>query len=118
MTVPQPKLAGRKWRRVVTSGAYTPKVADNDRCLRATATYTDNIPGDAVNPDDTTDNDGDPTTRRSNMDGIAVFSWISEKPVQLSEPDNTAPEFQDQDLAADGDQSDEATARGRGEQGR
>ena len=33
---------------------------------------------------------------------------VSEKPVQLSEPDNTAPEFQDQDLTIEGDQSDEA----------
>ena len=92
----------------VSSGAYTPKVTDNDRCLRATATYTDNIPGDALaSAPDTVDNDNDADTP-VNMDGIAV-SKVSEKPVQLSEPDNTAPEFQDQDLATDGDQSDETT---------
>ena len=90
----------------VTSGAYTPKTADNDKCLRATATYTDNIPGDSI-PADTTDNDGDAATD-ANMDGIDV-SKVSEFPVQLSEPDNTAPKFQDQDLTTDGDQSDETT---------
>ena len=39
----------------VTSGAYTPKSGDAGKCLRATATYTDNIPGDSatVNPVDT-----------------------------------------------------------------
>ena len=42
----------------VTSGAYTPKSGDAGKCLQATATYTDNIPGDApaANPD-TTDNE-------------------------------------------------------------
>ena len=91
----------------VTSGAYTPKVADNDRCLQATATYIDNIPGDAPATDPDTTNNDDDTTTDANMDGIAV-SAVSFKPVQLSEPDNTAPEFSDQDLTTVGDQSDEA----------
>ena len=92
----------------VSSGAYTPKEADDNKCLRATATYTDNIPGDsATDTADTIDNDNDDTTD-ANMDGIDVAE-VSEKPVQASDPANTAPEFPDQDLTTLGDQSDEAT---------
>ena len=89
------------WEEVepsVSSGAYTPKEADNHRCLRAIATYTDNIEGHGETTDDV---DVD-------TDGLQVAA-VSEKPVQLSAADNTAPKFQDQDLTADGDQSDETT---------
>ena len=83
----------------VSSGAYTPKEADNDKCLRAAATYTDDI------------TDPDPNTAFDDLaavDGTQVVK-VSEFPVQLSEPDNAAPKFQDQDLTTDGDQSDETT---------
>ena len=90
----------------VSTGAYTPKAADVGDCLRATATYTDNIPGDA-SPADTTDNDDDDSTDE-NMDGIDV-SEVTERPVQASNPANAAPKFPDQDLTTVGDQSDEAT---------
>ena len=76
----------------VSSGAYTPKSGDADSCLRATATYTDNIEGDGND----VDTDG-------NME---MVSKVSEKPVQMSDPANTAPEFPDQDLTTIGDQSD------------
>ena len=79
----------------VSSGAYTPKAEDNNRCLQATATYTDNIDGDG-NDDDTDGN-------------MEMVSFVSEKPVQRSEPDNTAPVFPDQDLTTPGDQSDTAS---------
>ena len=78
----------------VSSGAYTPKSGDVGMCLRATATYTDNIEGDGNDDAD----DG-------NME---MVSKVSEKPVQASDPANTAPKFQDQDLTTLGDQSDEA----------
>ena len=91
----------------VTSGAYTPKSGDAGKCLRATATYKDNIPGDsATDTADGTDNDDDGTTD-ANMDGIDV-SKVSEKPVQTSDPANAAPEFPDQDLGTAGDQSEMA----------
>ena len=48
------------------------------------------------------------------MDGIDV-SEVSEKPVQVSDPANTAPEFPDQDLSTEGDQSDDDDAVGRAE---
>ena len=86
-----------------SSAAYTPAAADENRCLRATVTYTDNIPGDS-DPADTTDNDDD-TETDVNMDGIAV-SKVSERAVQESNPANAAPRFPDQDLNASGDQSD------------
>ena len=69
----------------VSSGAYTPKTEDDGMCLRATATYKDNIGDDVAEP-----------------------AKVSEKPVQMSDPANAAPEFPDQDLATEGDQSDEA----------
>ena len=90
----------------VSSGAYTPKAADAGKCLRATATYTDNIAGDS-DPADTTDNDNDDATE-DNMDGIDV-SKVSQKPVQTSNAANTAPKFPDQDLTTVGDQSDSAS---------
>ena len=86
-----------------SSAAYTPTDDDENRCLRATVTYTDNIPGDAV-PEDTTNNDDDGDTD-ANMDGIAVVE-VSERAVQESDPANTAPRFPDQDLDTAGDQSD------------
>ena len=91
----------------VSSGAYTPKAADADKCLRATATYMDNIPGDAAPTADTMDNDDDLATG-ANIDGIDVAK-VSEEPVQISDPANTAPKFADQDLSVEGDQSDEAS---------
>ena len=88
-----------------SSAVYTPEDDDEDKCLRATVTYTDNIPGDShTDTDDTTDNDGDDTTD-ANMDGIAV-PVVSERPVQESNPANTAPTFPDQDPNTPGDQSD------------
>ena len=92
----------------VTSGAYTPKSGDAGKCLQATATYTDDIPGDSATAGtpDTTDNDDDDTTD-ANMDGIDVFK-VSEKPVQTSDPANAAPNFPDQDLGTAGDQSEMA----------
>ena len=89
-----------------SSAAYTPVDADENRCLRATVTYVDNIPGDAV-PDDDNNDDGDDDTP-VNMDGIAVVE-VSERAVQESDPANTAPKFPDQDLNAAGDQSDETS---------
>ena len=77
----------------VTSGAYTPKSGDADKCLQATATYTDNIEGDGDANDD---------------DDLEMVSKVSEKPVQTSDPANAAPNFPDQDLTTAGDQSDEA----------
>ena len=78
----------------VSSGAYTPKAADANRCLRATATYTDNIEGD-----------GNDNADDGNME---MVSLVSEKPVQISDPANAAPVFPDQDLTTLGDQSDTA----------
>ncbi len=66
-----------------TTAAYTPKPADLGRCLRATATYTDNI-GDAEEQ----------------------ATGVLEAPVQIDSPVNAAPRFVDQDLNSPGDQSD------------
>ena len=66
----------------MTSGAYTPKtVMMQTTACGATATYTDNIAGDAL-PVDDTDNDDDDATP-ANMDGIDV-SKLSERAVQTS----------------------------------
>ena len=70
----------------VSSAAYNPTMADRNMCLRATATYTDNIGTDTATP-----------------------AGVSERPVQISDPANSAPKFGDQDLVTIGDQSDEAT---------
>ena len=69
----------------VSSGAYTPKSGDATKCLRATATYKDNMGDDVV-----------------------TLELVSEKPVQTSDPANAAPEFPDQDLGTEGDQSEMA----------
>ena len=53
-----------------TSSSYTPTLADVGRCLRARATYTDNIAGDPVQ-----------------------VTGVTEAPVQSSNPANTAPHF-------------------------
>ena len=53
-----------------TSSSYTPTLADVGRCLRAKATYTDNIAGDPVQ-----------------------VTGVTEAPVQSSNPANTAPHF-------------------------
>ena len=65
-----------------SSSAYVPSLADVGKCLRATATYTDNIEGHGP-----ADHDQDATE-----DGLHVL-LISEKPVQASNPANTAPHF-------------------------
>ena len=57
-----------------TSSVYTPALADVGTCLRATATYTDNIEN-AADADD------------------EQKSGVTEKPVQASNPANTAPRF-------------------------
>ena len=80
----------------VSSGAYTPKLGDAEMCLRATATYTDNIAGNVDTNDDAAIN-------------TETVGKVSEKPVQISDPANTAPKFPDQDLTAQGDQSDTAS---------
>ena len=74
-----------------SAAVYTPKPADVGRCLRAKATYTDNIesPGDA------------PHRTRG----------VSEAPVQDSSPANAAPKFVDQDLNSPGDQSDRTSRK-------
>ena len=74
-----------------SSAAYTPKAGDVGMCLQARAIYTDNIVTD------------------ENDDGVDIGDMahvVTDKPVQRSEPDNTAPKFPDQDLATQGDQSD------------
>ena len=70
----------------VSSGAYTPDGDDAGKCLRATATYTDDFGTDTA-------------------EAVAV----TERAVQTSNAANTAPKFPDQDLTAEGDQSDETT---------
>ncbi len=72
----------------VSSAVYTPKLSDLDRCLRATAVYTDNI-------DDADDQ----------------ATGVSEAPVQDSRPANAAPRFVDQDLNTSGDQSDKTSRK-------
>ena len=74
-----------------SSAVYTPKLADVDRCLRATAIYTDNI-------DNTNDADDQAT-------------GVLERPVQNSRPANAAPRFMDQDLNSPGDQSDRTSRK-------
>ena len=78
------------WTRIdgATSAAYTPKLADVGRCLRATAFYTDNI-GDAEEQ----------------------ATGVSEAPVQDSRSANAAPRFVDQDLNSPGDQSDRTSRK-------
>ena len=80
----------------VSSSAYTPKATDAGKCLRATATYTDNIEGDG----DITDTDNVENVRK-----------VSEAPVQNSRTANAAPKFVDQDLNSPGDQSDRTSRR-------
>ena len=74
-----------------SSAVYTPKLADVDRCLRATAIYTDNIENPA--------------------DADERATGVLERPVQDSRPANAAPEFVDQDLNSPGDQSDRTSRK-------
>ena len=74
----------------VSSAAYSPSTEDVGDCLRATATYTDDIENAADDDDE-------------------MVSEVSERSVQMSNPANAAPKFEDQDLVTVGDQSDEAT---------
>ena len=84
----------------VSSSAYTPKATDAGKCLRATATYTDNIDGDGPEG-----HDADTVTA-----GLQVL-LTSEAPVQDSKAANAAPRFVDQDLNSPGDQSDRTSRR-------
>ena len=91
-----------------SSAVYTPEDDDEGTCLRASVTYTDNIPGDAVPVDD--NNDDADTDTPENMDGITVRQ-MSDRPVQESNPANSAPKFPDQDPNTPGDQSDSTTRK-------
>ena len=84
----------------VSVGSYTPKANDKGKCLRATATYTDNIEGHGPPGHD----------QGTNEDGLQVL-LISEAPVQESRTANAAPRFVDQDLNSPGDQSDRTSRR-------
>ena len=75
----------------VSSAIYTPKLGDVGRCLRAKATYSDNIENAADSDDEAT--------------------GVSERPVQDSSPANAAPRFVDQDLNSPGDQSDRTSRK-------
>ena len=85
-----------------TSFIYTPKTADINNCLRATATYVDNIDG---NTDDTATDELTDDTGNT----FESASKIMERPVQDSDAANTAPAFPDQDPDTAGDQSESAT---------
>ncbi len=78
------------WARIegASSSAYVPSLADVDRCLRATAFYTDNL---------------DDAERQA--------TGVLEAPVQDSRPANAAPRFVDQDLNSPGDQSDRTSRK-------
>ncbi len=67
---------------------YTPTPADVDKCLRATAVYTDNID-----------------------DADEEATGVLEAPVENSNPANAAPKFVDQDLNTPGDQSDKTSRK-------
>ena len=84
----------------VSVGSYTPKESDKGKCLRATATYTDNIEGHGPPGHD----------QDTDEDGLQVL-LMSERPVQDSKAANAAPEFVDQDLNSPGDQSDRTSRR-------
>ena len=84
----------------VSVGSYTPKANDKGKCLRATATYTDNIEGHGPPGHD----------QGTNEDGLQVL-LISEAPVQESRTANAAPRFVDQDLNSPGDQSDRTSRK-------
>ena len=109
-----------------TAPSYTPQAADVNRCLRATAVYTDNVHRVfvATNPSiGTGEIDGcianleageltctvatgsgaESTLNISLLLGLAT--GISEAPVQGRSPANAAPQFVDQDLNSAGDQS-------------
>ncbi len=64
------------WTRIdgATSAAYTPRQSDVGRCLRATATYTDNIDNPASDDDERE-------------------TGTTEAPVQARSPSNAAPHF-------------------------
>ena len=84
----------------VSVGSYTPKADDKGKCLRATATYTDNIEGHGPPGHD----------QDTDEDGLQVL-LISEAPVQESRSANAAPRFVDQDLNSPGDQSDRTSRK-------
>ena len=97
------RIDATDWNNVapdVSLGAYTPRADDEGKCLRATATYTDNIEGHGppVHDQDTDE------------DGLQVL-LISEAPVQESRTANAAPRFVDQDLNSPGDQSDRTSRK-------
>ena len=78
------------WTLIVGASTtdYTPTLADVGSCLRATATYRDSIGPDAEEA-----------------------MGVSEAPVQINSPANTAPEFVDQDLSATGEQTHRTSRR-------
>ena len=71
-----PTLAGWDSVEGAASPVYTPTPADAGRCLRAVATYTDDIENEAGAPDE-------------------LVMGVTEKPVQASRPANAAPQFVD-----------------------
>ena len=77
------------------SALYTPDADDVGEVLHAVATYKDNI-----------DSDQDDTETGVQLEETARAE--SERPVETSDPANTAPAFPDQDLNTAGDQSDTA----------
>ena len=85
-----PAVSESGWRPIdgVSTTDYTPTLADVGRCLRATATYRDNI-----------------------GPGAEERKVSSEAPVQINSPANTAPEFVDQDLSATGEQTHRTSRR-------
>ena len=79
------------------SSSYTTKAADLGRCLRATATYIDNI----ENPEDEA---GTPVDESRD-----VAMMYTERAVQATNPANSAPTFLDLDPNTEGKQNDAAT---------
>ena len=77
-----PVVAG--WTPIdgASSSVYTVQRPDVDTCLRATATYTDDVEGPGPPDHD----------QNTDEDGLQVLQ-ISERPVQSSKPANTAPHF-------------------------
>ena len=89
-----PAVSESGWTLIdgVSTTDYTSTLADVGRCLRATATYTDDIENPPGQDDD-------------------EAMGVSEAPVQINSPTNTAPEFVDQDLSATGEQTHRTSRR-------
>ena len=103
--------SGPLWKAIAeaTSAVYVPKAADVDRCLRATAIYTDNVPNPPGAGDDgacgVSEVEDDEACGVSEVP-VGRHGSFGTTPASDGGFVNAPPVFPDQDYTTEGDQSD------------